>query len=420
MSIFYIRDVQQTAEQIANLTQYELFDLNIHCMRKSLFKYYSNTVFTDADGKDHNYSIDALQNNTVYLSVPSGFDDPYDCNICIDGNDFARKRIQYYASLCGVEVIPEWDYEKTINNLAIRIYEHIKAGGTVDTLFERCNDNQLVNAHQEYFQLMLQKELLIPDGEGYYRAINAVINQEYQEIQQTANRFRISCFAETPYSMLMWSHYAHYHQGFCIEYETPDYSDDNADLYHNLFPVIYTDTRTDLTNLSLSWKATGTLSTDALWDFYKYGLLCKSIDWKYQNEWRFVSCDNLLTDSSYNCRFFKIKKVYIGNRMPPEDRIKIIQICKDRGIPYAGVTIASDRFMMNDCAILCEDCEKVKQFSIKTIEIPTPGSIPPDKQEQYEALKARYTQLTEKQTRTDADREEMARLVEEAKELEDL
>jgi hypothetical protein len=114
------------------------------------------------------------------------------------------------------------------------------------------------------------------------------------------------------------------------------------------------------TNLSLSWKATGTLSTDALWDFYKYGLLCKSIDWKYQNEWRLVSCDNLLTDSSYNCRFFKIKKVYLGNRMPPEDRIKIIQICKDRGIPYAGVTIASDRFMMNDCAILCEDCEKVK------------------------------------------------------------
>ena len=57
---------------------------------------------------------------------------------------------------------------------------------------------------------------------------------------------------------------------------------------------------------------------------------------------------------------------------------------------------------------------------IKTIEKPTPGSIPPDKQKQYEALKARYTQLTEKQTRTDADREEMARLIEEARRLEEL
>ena len=54
---------------------------------------------------------------------------------------------------------------------------------------------------------------------------------------------------------------------------------------------------------------------------------------------------------------------------------------------------------------------------IKTIEKPTPGSIPPDKQEQYKILKARYTQLTEKQTRTDADREEMGRLIQEVKEL---
>ncbi len=57
--------------------------------------------------------------------------------------------------------------------------------------------------------------------------------------------------------------------------------------------------------------------------------------------------------------------------------------------------------------------------NIKTIEIPTPGSISPHKQEQYKILKARYTQLTEKQTRTDADREEMGRLIEKAKELEE-
>ena len=361
MAVFYIRDVQQTAEQIANLTQYEMFDNNIHCMRKSLFKYYPNTLSTDANGKERNYSIEALQNNTVFLSAPSGFDDPYDCNICIDGIEFARKRIQYYAFLCGVEVEPEWDYEKTINNLAIKIYEHLNAGGTVDTLLERSHGNQLVNAHQEYFQLMLKKELLKMDGEGYYRAINAVINQEYQDIQETADRFRIACFAETPYSMLMWSHYAHYHKGFCVEYETPDYSDISATIYHNLFPVIYSDSRTDLTNLSLNWRSNGSLSNEELWDFYKYGLLCKSLEWKYQHEWRLISCDNLLTDSNYNCKFFKIKRVYLGNKMSVEERIKIIKICKNKGIPYTGVTIAPDHFLMRDCGILCEDCERIKR-----------------------------------------------------------
>ena len=365
MSVFYIKGMQQTAEQIAKLSQHELIHTNIHCMRKSLFKYYPNNTFTDKEGDKHNYSIDALQNNTVYLSSPSAFDDPYDCNVFIDGKEFAQKRVQYYALLCGVEVKSDWNYDKTIYTLAVKIYSHLKEGGTVDTLFERPDDNKLVNAHQEYFQLMLKKELITPDGESYYRAINSVIVQECQELQKTANSFRIACFAETPYSMLMWSHYAKNHQGFCIEYETPDYSDNNADIYHNLFPVIYTDTRTDLTNLSLNWKSTGILSAEDLWDFYKYGLLCKSLDWKYQNEWRLISCDDLLTDSSYNCQFFKIKKLYLGNRMSPEDRIKIIQICKDRRIPYTGVIIAPDQFVMSDCGIVCEDCEKVKQHFIK-------------------------------------------------------
>lgn len=193
-----------------------------------------------------------------------------------------------------------------------------------------------------------------------------MIDREFTDIQQTANRFRVTCFAQTPYSMLMWSHYAGYHRGFCVEYETPTYSDDCADIYHNLFPVIYTDTRTDLTQLSLNWKSTGTLSNADLWDFYKYGLLNKSLDWKYQQEWRLISCDNLLTDSNYNCKFFKIKKVYLGNKMPPEDRLEVIKICKSKGIPYTGVTIAPDQFKMSDCGILCEDCDRVKQH-IKVI-----------------------------------------------------
>ena len=362
MSVYYIRNDQKTDEQIAKLTQEELIITNIHCRRKSLYKYYPNSISRDDDGNKHNYSVDALQNNTVYLSAPPAFDDPYDCNIYIDGNEFSRKRIQYYALLCGVEAQPEWDYVTTINILATKIYEHLKAGGTVDTLFERCDDNELVNAHQEYFQLMLKKELLTSEGDSYFRAINSVIRKEYQDLQKTANRFRVACFAETPYSVLMWSHYAQYHKGFCIEYETPDYSDEWATIYHNLFPVIYSDSRTDLANISLSLKASGTLSNDKLWEFYKYGLLSKSLDWKYQNEWRLISCDNLLSDSNYNCKFFKIKRVYLGNRMPPEERVKIIKICKDKGIPYTGVTLAPDHFLMRECGILCEDCEKVKPF----------------------------------------------------------
>ena len=48
---------------------------------------------------------------------------------------------------------------------------------------------------------------------------------------------------------------------------------------------------------------------------------------------------------------------------------------------------------------------------IKTIKITPPGSIPPDKLQQYNELKERYIELTQKETRTDSDRKEMASLI---------
>lgn len=355
MSVFYIRDFEQTKEQIAKLTQSELFTFNIRNMRKCLFKYYSFR-------KDsRNYSIEALKNNTVYLSSPREFDDPYDCNIYIDNKEFALKRISYYASLCGIETRQKMNYADIVQSIAMRIYEHIRLGNKIETLFELNDDNPLVKAHQEYFLLYIEKELLRKDADGnsYYDAINHVINKEYIDMQSTANRFRIACFAQTPYSMLMWSHYAYNHQGFCIEYEMPNLTEENEPIYSSLFPVIYSDTRTDLSQISLKWKSTGSLSDNDLWDFYKYGLLSKSIDWRYQQEWRLISCDNLLTDDEYNCKFFNIKKVYLGNNMSVKDRLEIIDICKSKNISYTGVAIDQDRFNMKDCSILCENCDRI-------------------------------------------------------------
>lgn len=368
MAVFYIRDIKQNEEQIAKLTMDELFDINIHKMRRSFYKYFPNAK-KRINKVARNFSLEALENNTVFLSSPSDFDDPYDCNIFIDDNEFALQRIRYYAGLCGVYVNPKWNYEEVSMHLARKIYNHLISGKTLDEFYKYRQDNEIIRLHHEAFFMRLKLELISTDanGDSYSKAFKEVIKEEYDEIQNTANRFRVACFAETPYSMLMWSHYANNHKGFCIEYETPEYSDKNADIYHNLFPVIYTDKRTNLTSLSLNWKSTGTLSNDGLWDFYKYGLLSKSLEWRYQQEWRLISYDNLITDDTYNCQFFKIKKVYLGNRMSAKNRKEIIKVCKHKGIPYVGVIISSDKFEMKDCNIQCENCQRVKQCKKKSI-----------------------------------------------------
>ena len=67
----------------------------------------------------------------------------------------------------------------------------------------------------------------------------------------------------------------------------------------------------------------------------------------------------MISDNNYNCKFFKIKKVYLGNKMSCEDRWKIIKICNSKGIPYGGVNITQEKYEMIDCTQLCENCPQI-------------------------------------------------------------
>ena len=123
-------------------------------------------------------------------------------------------------------------------------------------------------------------------------------------------------------------------------------------------PVIYSNERVSILEQCVRFLQPPGLTGDILWDIFKYGLLMKSMAWKYQNEWRLISCDNLLAND-YNCAFFKIKKVYLGNKMDVQERLKVIEICKQKQIPYVGITIMPNRYEMMDCGQLCERCPKM-------------------------------------------------------------
>lgn len=92
------------------------------------------------------------------------------------------------------------------------------------------------------------------------------------------------------------------------------------------------------------------VSDKVLWPIYKYGLLTKSLEWKYQNEWRLLSLDKMLADKSdYNCSFMPISKVYLGSKMSEDERKKIAKICDNKGIPVACVIPKQDEYIMQEC-----------------------------------------------------------------------
>lgn len=166
--------------------------------------------------------------------------------------EFAHQRITYYAQLCGLEISPGWDYSKIAYEFSCYLYQGLIAGKELAALFPvQLDGNDIFEKQHELFILSLQVGL--NEFEGYQQvwaqAFYKAIHQEYVDLLKgKIEEFRVACFTESPYAMLMWAHYANSHKGFCIEYEVPPYGEPYIQLFHSLFPVIYSNERVPILN----------------------------------------------------------------------------------------------------------------------------------------------------------------------------
>ena len=120
---YYICGGRYSYDEIEAMTWDEFTLRRNGCMPSKLYKYFPNTIY---EGK--NRSIQALENNTVYLEEVKKFDDNYDCTLSINEKEFARIRIAYYAENCGMKVATDWNYEKCAEEFADFLYQEIKKG----------------------------------------------------------------------------------------------------------------------------------------------------------------------------------------------------------------------------------------------------------------------------------------------------
>lgn len=259
-----------------------------------------------------------------------------------------------------MQVDEEWDYNKCAHEFSIFLFSKIHARIELEQIFDV---DQLLT-QQDYrrsiFCLKLKNYLFEHNDQEnvWSAAFYEAIHNEYMDMIEVMDRFRVACFTTSPYMINMWSNqYADNNQGFCIEYEMPALMHRHDDLSSNLFPVIYSDARTAVLNKCLA-VLDNEMDEEYLGSIYKFGVLAKSKSiWMGQDEWRLVSCDNMLADD-YNCKFYPITKVYLGEKMPKDQRRAIIDICNRKGIPYVGVVRNNERYQMIECAKLCEECEK--------------------------------------------------------------
>lgn len=229
---------------------YELSMLRKYALPQSLYRY--RTV--DEQG----YNIDALIKNEIWGTSANLFNDPLDTQMF-----FSPIRVKKeYLAFC-----------QQVREIETQL------------LSTRKFLNGLEMADKDY-QLIVNRKRIPSDD-----VIKGLIENGYSKILvDIKTQSYIACFTENLYSSLMWAHYADSHKGFAVEYKA-------IDLFPEVLPVQYSPKRIDATDLvfyCLAYK----LSTEYhIHSELKDMLLPtkiltnKTMDWKYEKEWRIFKQD---------------------------------------------------------------------------------------------------------------------------------
>ena len=146
------------------------------------------------------------------------------------------------------------------------------------------------------------------------------IEIECEKVFDSLKTTKIACFSTKKDSILMWSHYADYHKGFCIEYKNSE----NSDFFKRIMPVIYS-------------------HTFYCWKDYKYFLITKYKDWSCENEWRYWEMEQ---DTEY-VNSPTPTAVYCGAKMSEYNIKQIVKIAKKNSFDVYQIYPAKDRYELD-------------------------------------------------------------------------
>lgn len=331
--------------------EFSMFSLRNRPLK--LYKYFPNK-WEIKNNYPVNYSLYALKNNTVFMQSPNLFDDVYDSIIHVEWNDYLDLRLKIYCERCKCPINDNAGVQELLYQLSNKLYSKCAENQNVYSVFESSENSEQINLVNQLFVANIL--IYLKETNDWNLAIIKAIRREYDDyVEYLQKIFRISCFATTPFSQLMWGgSYADEHRGFCLEYTIDLNSKDFQKISSHLFPMIYCSSRPNITK-ELVYAKDEDLSEQMFWNMHFHGTLRKSIDWAYQDEWRLLLPFSK-NETDYNFKFFDITKVYLGNRMNKENRKEIIDICKNKKIPYIGVTKDNAKFKMKECEQLCENC----------------------------------------------------------------
>lgn len=265
-------------------------------------------------------NIEALKFNYVWLSHPSLFNDIYDCTCNINSNLWLLDRI----------LNKHFYQDDTLNEEELyfvleMIYE-IKNGLTLIDFISRLKCNKNVNN-----KITNSKSFI-----SYENIYECFKNSQFAKEQQDEIiiNCKTACFSKTWKNILMWSHYADYNKGFCIEYD----SSIKNDFTSNLYPVIYLKKPPFCPQLIDAYND-GKIDisvSQALFSTIKY------IGWEYEEELRFFDNDNKKEMPNLpSC-------IYLGANITKDNENLLLEILRAKNIPCKKIKPVLGKYELED------------------------------------------------------------------------
>jgi hypothetical protein len=312
---------------------------------KLFFKYHSlrpatgkdGAILKDENGKNIIYSINNLANNQLYFNDPTKFNDPFDCKFV----------------LVQIGTRKQWlnDYERDCNHVeAVKLFNHNLKYGL------------LTKEQDGLYSYDFIKDVKLNIDRGFhrkedYRVYKNSIGESRKQIGIDINDYLrsmalplVSCFSGTDKNILMWSHYADYHQGICLRfrsYKRVFKVNENpiSDFFINSGFVepdneyCLLDLYAPITNIlaapNIFFKIDYKVNPERLNDFDKNDekmfkfLITKYTDWQYENEYRLMVSKDIPENNVLKYRKNDLEGVIFGLKTGYDDAKLVYETIKD-------------------------------------------------------------------------------------------
>jgi hypothetical protein len=240
------------------------------------------------------YNIDNLKNNKIWLTNPKYFNDPYDCSVYCSMDNLIKKGIA--------------------QNLINQYHDKMPNAALIE----------LAEEEWAFFKDRINKETF--NNDVYSLGI------VFESIIKTV---AIACFTLENMSVYMWSMYADYHQGICIEYGLDDLIN-----YGSFGRVDYQK------NADRIYKMVMTKEKN-LQEIINSFILTKDISWEHEKEWRLIQYNHSLGESKGILVDSPTPLgIYLGANISQENKKKIIKIGLDSSIPIYQMELRKDNFVL--------------------------------------------------------------------------